>query len=96
MDIKDGGYPKFLETALMNSRQSIIYIDDWGYWDVIRFYGSERASEESNVNDLIAEILRVRQLILDNPSYWSRAFPSTGDDDDDDDDDENGDDEDEE
>ena len=57
-------YPVAIETALTDSDGGVIFIDDWGYSDVRRFYGKERASEVQNCNDLLNEI---RRLEKENP-----------------------------
>ena len=52
-------YPVAAETALIGQGGSLIYIDDWGYSGVRRFYGETRASDPDNLQRLLDEILRL-------------------------------------
>lgn len=60
-------YPVAIETALINSDNDLIYIPEWGYSDIHRFYGKERASEVRNCNDLLNEIRRLEKENPGNP-----------------------------
>ena len=60
-------YPKCIETALF-SDTNIEYDESLGYEDVKKFYGQDRASEQSNVLKLKTHILTLytREKCLDN------------------------------
>ena len=45
------------------------YNDEWGYGDVCRFWCSERASDDENIEDLNNELERLRNCIKDYNNY---------------------------
>jgi hypothetical protein len=62
-------FPMCIETALF-SDTNIEYDESLGYEDIMRFYGDDRASEQSNVLELKSHILSLySQLEKENEKY---------------------------
>ena len=65
MDRKEGsGFPICIETALFKN-DTLTYMAEWGYEDIVRFYGNAngRASDASNIEKVAAEIARLKSLV---------------------------------
>ena len=58
----EGNFPKTTETLLF-MEDEIVYRTEWGYDDVKRFHGQDRASETNIVDEIEEEIKRLKSLI---------------------------------
>ena len=58
----EGNFPKTAETLLF-MEDEIVYRTEWGYADVKRFHGQDRASENNIVDEIEEEIKRLKSLI---------------------------------
>ena len=58
----EGNFPKTAETLLFREDE-IVYRTEWGYDDVKRFHGQDRASENNIVDEIEEEIKRLKSLI---------------------------------
>lgn len=58
----EGNFPKTAETLLF-MEEEIVYRTEWGYADVKRFHGQDRASEANIVDEIEEEIKRLKSLI---------------------------------
>ena len=57
-------FPKTVETALHDSVENkIVYRPEWGYDDVLCFYGEKQASEKKVALEIKEEIERLKKLI---------------------------------
>lgn len=57
-------FPKTVETALRDSGENkIVYRPEWGYDDVLCFYGEKQASEKKVALQIKEEIERLKELI---------------------------------
>ena len=59
-------FPKTAETLLFRENE-IVRRTEWGYDDVKRFYGQDRASESNIVDEIEEEIKRLKSLIEVTP-----------------------------
>lgn len=62
--LEEFSFPKTVETALRDSGESkIVYRPEWGYEDVLCFYGEKKASEKKVALQIKEEIERLKVLI---------------------------------